>query len=191
MSKPETSPGYTTDQELVDALKEPFFPWEIEWRVNQAGKGSDGKMYASLFAYINARAVYERLDEVCGPGGWWNEQPGYSASGKGVNQGITINLPQSGKVTKWDGAEETNVEAVKGGLSNAMKRAAVLWGIGRYLYQLDIAYVTPQKDKPQDMKDWIRTQVKIEGRKEWVYFKRPTLPKWALPKEAGNEPSVS
>lgn len=178
---------YKTDRDLIDALKQPFAPADLEWRAQHSDVGKDGKVYASLIAYIDARAIYDRLDSVCGPAGWWNQPPQYSASGKGVNQGITINLPESGEVTKWDGADETAIEAVKGGLSSAMKRAAVLWGIGRYLYDIDMAYVAPQKDRPQSMDGYLRMQLKVGGRKEWYYIKRPTLPRKFMPQEPVNE----
>ena len=44
-------------------------------------------------------------------------------------------------VTKWDGADNSQVEAVKGGLSGSMKRAAVQWGVGRYLYDVPSPWV--------------------------------------------------
>ena len=37
-------------------------------------------------------------------------------------------------ITKADGAGDTDIEGEKGGISDALKRAAVVWGIGRYLY---------------------------------------------------------
>ena len=37
-------------------------------------------------------------------------------------------------IGKSDGADDSNIEAAKGGLSAALKRAAVQWGIARYLY---------------------------------------------------------
>ena len=37
-------------------------------------------------------------------------------------------------------ADNTVIERVKGGLSNAMKRAGVQWGIGRYLYKLPTTF---------------------------------------------------
>ncbi|MCP5002531.1 MAG: hypothetical protein GY941_01065, partial [Planctomycetes bacterium] len=43
-------------------------------------------------------------------------------------------------VTKSDGAGDTKVEAEKGSISDAFKRAAVKWGIGRYLYSLDAVW---------------------------------------------------
>jgi len=166
-----------TDEEIIEALKRPFNDADIEWRISFADTNNDGsREYASVVCYIDSRAVQTRLDEVCGVGGWWNEAPQYNGE-KTVNQGITINLPQAGKVTKWDGAEQTDIEAVKGGLSNALKRAGVLWGIGRYLYKLDAIYVTLQADKPQDMKGWERSKIKLGGKYTIRYWKRPTLPK--------------
>lgn len=44
-------------------------------------------------------------------------------------------------VTKWDGAEDSDIEPIKGGLSDSMKRAAYQWGIGRVLYSLDTVWV--------------------------------------------------
>lgn len=44
-------------------------------------------------------------------------------------------------VTKWDGADNTNFEKTKGGLSDSMKRAAYQWGVGRYLYDLPSQWV--------------------------------------------------
>ena len=49
-------------------------------------------------------------------------------------------------VWREDGADNTEVEAVKGGLSNAMKRAGAALGIGRYLYDLPQQWV-PLNDK--------------------------------------------
>lgn len=44
-------------------------------------------------------------------------------------------------VWKWDTGSESNVEKEKGQVSDAFKRAAVKWGIGRFLYDLEIAHV--------------------------------------------------
>ncbi|HEY7770477.1 Rad52/Rad22 family DNA repair protein [Longimicrobium sp.] len=126
-----------------------FFPEDaIEWRVQTAGE-KQGRVWCIAVAYLTNRAIQQRLDEVVGPENWRNEfQPGPDG---GVVCGISIYVsrdvvaPGTGEVTatrgewvtKWDGAENTDVEGVKGGLSAAMKRAAVQWGIGRYLYELE------------------------------------------------------
>jgi len=44
-------------------------------------------------------------------------------------------------VWKADGAGDSDVEAEKGALSDAFKRAAVRWGVGRYLYNLKSPWV--------------------------------------------------
>lgn len=51
----------------------------------------------------------------------------------GFNLGIAIRI-HGEWVQRWDGADVTDVEPYKGGISSAVKRAAVPWGIGRYLY---------------------------------------------------------
>ena len=50
-------------------------------------------------------------------------------------------------VWKSDGGTETEVEAEKGELSDSFKRAAVKWGIGRFLYDLDIQHVKTNAPK--------------------------------------------
>ncbi|MLS89826.1 recombinase, partial [Salmonella enterica subsp. enterica] len=110
----------------------PFNPEDIEWRIQRSGKMHDGKVWALVLAYVTNRAIMKRLDDVCGKAGWRNEYRDIPNNG-GVECGISIKIG-SEWVTKWDAAENTQVEAIKGGRSGAMKRAAVQWGIGRYLY---------------------------------------------------------
>jgi hypothetical protein len=115
------------------ALQNFFDPAAIEWRIQQAGE-KNGRVWAICVPYVTNRAIQGRLDEVVGPENWSNEfRPGPDG---GVMCGLSIHVGDQW-VTKWDGAENTDVEGVKGGLSGAMKRAAVQWGIGRYLYTLD------------------------------------------------------
>lgn len=115
------------------ALQDFFETEAIEWRIQQAGE-KHGRTWAICVPYVTNRAIQVRLDEVAGPENWRNEfRPGPDG---GVMCGLSIRVGGEW-VTKWDGAENTDVEGVKGGLSGAMKRAAVQWGIGRYLYALD------------------------------------------------------
>ena len=124
----------------LDQLAAPLAPQDVEWK---PGATTRDKKKGLAMAYLTSRAIQDRLDEVCGPAGWRNEfVPGPAG---GVLCGLSIRVTYADGtaawVTKWDGADNTDVEAVKGGLSSAMKRAAVLWGIGRYLYQLDAQWV--------------------------------------------------
>ncbi len=122
--------------DLTKKLSAKFDPADIEFR---AGATNKEKTKALALAYITSRAVMDRLDSVFGPEGWQDQyQPGPQG---GVMCGISIKL-DGDWITKWDGAGNTQVEAVKGGLSDAFKRAAVKWGIGRYLYALPAVWVT-------------------------------------------------
>lgn len=169
-------------KEIMVKLKDPFDPFDIEWRVQSAGETKHGKLWAIVVPYVDNRAIQERLDDVCGVDGWYNQYQ-YPTE-KSVICGISIKF-QDGQntnwITKWDGAEETAIEAVKGGLSNAMKRTAVQWGIGRYLYKLEAVIITPVDKQPTDTSDYIMAQVKLNNVKKRLWFKRPKLPIWALP----------
>lgn len=120
------------------ALCAPFSPDRVSWRV---GSTNQDKTKGMALAFIDARDVMDRLDEVCGPAGWQCSYP--HANGKTVCS-IGINVSDGGEpvwVWKADGAGDTDVEAEKGALSDAFKRAAVRWGIGRYLYELPSPWV--------------------------------------------------
>ena len=80
--------------------------------------------------YVTNRAIQNRLDEVCGPENWYNEFKPWHSNGKKDSQlcGIAIHFEGKGFITKWDGAEDSDIEPIKGGLSDSMKRAAYQWG---------------------------------------------------------------
>lgn len=113
------------------ALAAPFDESDLEWR---AGATNRDKTRALALPYITNRAIMQRLDDVVGPANWKNEfSPGPLG---GVLCGLSIRVDGEW-VTKYDGADNSDIESVKGGLSDAMKRAGVQWGIGRYLYSLE------------------------------------------------------
>jgi hypothetical protein len=123
-----------TDQTVFDRLAEPFPADAVSWRV---GSTTQDKAKGMALAYLDARDVMERLDYVCGPAGWQCDYP--HANGKTVCR-IGIKAGEEW-IWKADGAGDTDVEAEKGALSDAFKRAAVRWGIGRYLYALPSPWV--------------------------------------------------
>lgn len=116
-------------------LSDFFAAEDVEWKPITISKKTNKGLAA---AYITNRAIMDRLDNVAGPENWRNEFT--SGPGGGILCGISIRIGTEW-VTKWDGAENTDIEPVKGGLSNAMRRAAVQWGIGRYLYDLPQQWV--------------------------------------------------
>lgn len=121
--------------DMFKALAAPFPPDRVSWRV---GSTNADKTKGMALAYIDARDVMQRLDEVCGPGGWERRHPHVSGT---TTCEVAIWIEDRGWVVKSDGAGDTDVEAEKGSLSASFKRAAVNWGIGRYLYDLELPWV--------------------------------------------------
>lgn len=166
---------------MIDFVKlaEKFHPDELEWRVAQSGESS-GRPWAKCFAYVTSRAIQNRLDEVVGPGRWYCE---YEQIDGGFICGISIEIEPGGKwITKWDGADRTDVEAIKGGLSGAMKRAAVQWGMGRYLYSLEELWAECSWDRLEG-----GSFAKTKDGKGFFWLP-PKLPGWAVPGSADPAP---
>lgn len=148
-------------------LDEPFAPDEIEWRIQQSGSGQRGP-WAKVLAYVTSRAIQNRLDAVVGKENWQDEYI------PGPDGGVVcrLSLRVGGEwITKQDGAPNTDIEAVKGGISDALKRAAVKWGIGRYLYNLEEGWANIHENG----KHFAKTK---DGTFRWD---PPPLPAWALP----------
>lgn len=144
------------------------FPREaVHWRVQGQPYERNGTFSAMALAYIDARDVMDRFDEVCGPEGWqakYEETP----SGRVI---CSIGVQNGGGDWVWksDGAGSTQVEGEKGGISDALKRAAVVWGVGRYLYRLDAP--------------WVTCAVRHKGSK--TYWKEWTQDPWSKVKKVG------
>lgn len=114
---------------LFDNIAAPFHPDAISWRAQSLTRD---KTKAMALAYIDARDVMRRLDEACGPAGWQCDYP--HANGKTICR-IGIKVDDEW-IWKANGAGDTDIEAEKGAISDAFKRAAVMWGVGRYLYDM-------------------------------------------------------
>ena len=123
--------------DIFEQLASPFDPSEVDWRVGSVTKKDTPNPEGMALAYIDARTVMDRLDMVCGPAGWQNR---YVMEGSKTVCEIGIKCGDEW-VWKADGAGDSDVEAEKGALSDAFKRAAVRWGVGRYLYNLKSPWV--------------------------------------------------
>ena len=120
---------------IQEELARPFAPEDLEWRIQVTSKD---KTSGLAIPYVTNRAIQDRLDEVVGPENWYNDYKPWHGNGKKDAQicGISIYFEGKGFITKWDGAEDSDIEPIKGGLSDFMKRAAVQWGVGRVLYKM-------------------------------------------------------
>lgn len=165
---------------LAARLQAPFAADEIEWRVQSSGKTARGP-WVKVIAYVTNRAIMTRLDQVVGPEAWRNE---YTPTPAGYLCGLSllVNSHQGFQwITKWDGADATDVEPTKGALSGAMKRAAVQWGIGRYLHDLPEGFAKIAADDDRDAEYLKANDAKHGAALRW---RPPTLPAWALPAAA-------
>lgn len=163
-------------------LAAPFEPKDVSWRVQRAGQSDAGKVWAAVVAYLDNRVIMDRLDAACGIGGWKNEYR-YEQAASVLLCGLSVRIGGEW-VTRWDGAPigGTKELDIKGALSNAMKRAAVHWGIGRYLYHVreSFAIIASNDDRTARY----QPAKESEGRKKgYPAFKwhPPQLPDWALP----------
>jgi len=134
---------------IFERLAAPFPADAVHWRAQSVNRDGNAAM---ALAYIDARDVMDRLDEVCGPDGWSDS---YVETAKGrVVASISIDCGEAGWISKSDGAGDTDVEGDKGGISDAFKRAAVKWGIGRYLYRMDAVWADCESYEKNGKKHW-------------------------------------
>jgi hypothetical protein len=146
-------------EELTQALAAPFDPREVKFKPAVVS-GSR----ALALAYVDARVIQDRLDEVLGVTGWQDE---YECLPEGsVVCRLRLRIGDEW-ITKMDvgGQSEQPDEGDrrKAAFSDALKRAAVKFGIGRYLYRLPSQWVDYDAGKRR-------------------FAKSPTLPPSALPK---------
>lgn len=118
-------------------LAEPFSPDELKYKP-QVVQGNR----ALAVIYVDARVVQDRLDRVFGVDGW---ETTYTPQADGcVYCELSCRFP-SGWVKKGDvGAQSEQKDAgdrMKASFSDALKRAAVHFGIGRYLYRMGGAWL--------------------------------------------------
>jgi hypothetical protein len=115
--------------EIFAALAAPFAPHEVKSRTE-----SGRQMH-----YITARVAMNRLDTVLGPECWSNETVPLCDGTNSYLCKLTITLPGGESVTKsaigGGGKPEGAGGKPKAGDSDAFKRAAVLFGVARYLYR--------------------------------------------------------
>lgn len=145
--------------DIFARLAAPFDPALISWRPGSTNKE---KTKARALAYIDARDVMRRLDEVVGPASW---QDRYVPMPNGTTCcEIGIRIDQEW-IWKANGAGNTDIEGEKGGYSDAFKRAAVLWGIGQYLYDIDSPWVRINQWKQIEEDELPKLQALLRGEK--------------------------
>ncbi|HEY7154991.1 MAG TPA: Rad52/Rad22 family DNA repair protein [Gemmataceae bacterium] len=132
-------------EELTEALAAPFDPRAVRFKPAVVSGNR-----ALALAYVDARSIQDRLDEVLGVTGWQDE---YECLPDGsVVCRLRLRLGDEW-ITKMDvgGPSEQPDEGDrrKAAFSDALKRAAVKFGVGRYLYRLPSQWVDYDPKKRQ------------------------------------------
>jgi hypothetical protein len=162
-SKDKTPPSRSV-AEITQSLSAPFDPLEVKFKPQMVKNNR-----ALAIAYIDARVIQDRLDEVLGTENWQDE---YECLPDGsVVCRLQLRLGER-LVTKMDvgspSEQPDGGDRLKAAFSDALKRAAVKFGIGRYLYRLPSQWV----DYDPVKKQFVRT---------------PPLPDYAVPKKVGKK----
>src|SRR5947209_10312718 len=158
----EERPVSAEVEALTRALIAPFDPTEVKFK-----PGFVSGNRALALAYVDARVIQDRLDEVLGVEGW---QDDYECLADGsVVCRLRLRLGDEW-VTKVDvggpSEQPDGGDRLKAAFSDALKRAAVKFGVGRYLYRLPAQWVDYDPQRRQ-------------------FVKPPSLPDFALPKKEG------
>jgi hypothetical protein len=168
--KPETDRESPSEvKAITGALSTPFEPREVKFKPQMVKNNR-----ALALAYVDARVIQDRLDEVLGVEGWQDE---YQLLPDGSVM-CKLRLKLGGEwVTKVDvgspSEQPDGGDRLKAAFSDALKRAAVKFGIGRYLYRLQSQWVDYDPVKKQ-------------------FTQTPQLPAFALPaRQARPEPEAA
>jgi hypothetical protein len=92
---------------------------------------------AKPLTYIDQRDAITRLNDVLGPENWGCV---YDSDGARLTCTLLLKASDTDVIEKSNGAGDTDIEGTKGGYSDAFKRAAVLAGVGLYLYDCDLPW---------------------------------------------------
>lgn len=152
---------------ITAALSDPFDPREIKFKPQMVKNNR-----ALAIAYVDVRLVEDRLDEVLGVENW---QDDYEILADG-SVACRLRVFLGGQwVTKMDvgspSEQPDQGDRLKAAFSDALKRAAVKFGIGRYLYRLPAQWVEYDAAKKQ-------------------ITNPPQLPAFALPRPAAAPPAA-
>jgi hypothetical protein len=167
-------PNMTKYPEIFAALAAPFDSHEIKVKT----------VTGRQMHYITARTAMNRLDTVLGPECWSNETVPLCDGTNSYLCKLTITLPGGETVTKaaigGGGKPEEAGGKPKAGDSDSFKRAAVLFGVARYLYRDGVpsfdGETAPGRQEPRPRRD--RERVEVPDRRSINEAFAPTQETW-------------
>jgi len=164
-TQPETPASDPQLHSIAAALSAPFEIKDVKFKPQMVKNNR-----ALAMAYIDARLIQDRLDEVLGVENW---QDRFDILPDGSVM-CRLRVKLGGRwITKSDvgspSEQPDSGDRLKAAFSDALKRAAVKFGIGRYLYRLPAQWVDYDPVKKQ-------------------LAQLPQLPAFALPKGKERRP---
>lgn len=186
--RPPADPNPTSlNAEVVRRLRQPFDPEHIRWKVQANPKEGQGDTYAVVVVFVDARTVAAHLDDVV-PGQWTTQY---------VLPPVTVGFPALECRLTVCGVTRADVGTVepsgrpdsdtKDLYSDALKRAAVQYGIGAFLYRFPQVRAKVEKYG----NTWFITrdaQAELKKLTEAVLARAPNLPRFSALKVAGYSP---
>jgi hypothetical protein len=152
---------------ITAALSVPFEPREVKFKP-QSVKGNR----ALALAYIDCRVIQDRLDEVLGVENWMDDYEILTDGSVVCRLKLKLGAEWVTKTDVGSPSEQPDGgDRLKAAFSDALKRAAVKYGIGRYLYRLPPVWTDYDPQKRQ-------------------FAVVPQLPAWAIPKSKSSAKPV-
>jgi hypothetical protein len=143
---------------LMKALAAPFEATEVRFKPAVVSGNR-----ALALAYVDARVIQDRLDDVLGVTGWQDDYECLPDGAVVCRLRIRVGNEWLTKVDVGGPSEQPDEgDRRKAAFSDALKRAAVKFGVGRYLYRLPSQWVDYDPQRRQ-------------------FVKSPVLPPHALP----------
>ena len=149
----------STVEEITSALSRPFDPAVVRFKPAVVSGNR-----ALALAYVDARAILDRLDEVMGVVGWQDDYECLPDGSVVCKLRLKIGDDWITKVDVGGPSEQPDGgDRLKAAFSDALKKASVKFGLGRYLYRLPSQWCDYDPQKRQ-------------------FTRPPTLPAAATPK---------
>ncbi len=134
-----------TAQDILTALAAPFDPDEIKFKPAVVSGNR-----AMALAYVDARVIQDRLDDVLGIDNWQDEYAVQDGGSVICKLSCRINGEWIGKMDVGNPSEQPDEgDRLKAAFSDALKRAAIKFGVGRFLYRLPNQWVDWDAQKKQ------------------------------------------
>ncbi|MDA3813658.1 MAG: Rad52/Rad22 family DNA repair protein [Candidatus Cloacimonetes bacterium] len=131
--------------ELEKKLKEPVRRSDLSFNITNVDKTN---RKVQVKSQIKSQALMNRLDDLFGIDGWKDR---YAVLYNCVTCKLSIKLGDNW-ITKENSAPLVNAESLNEAFTDALRQAAVRFGLGRYLLDLPNIYVDIMENKPENSK---------------------------------------